>query len=232
MFGLGLPLRPRAVGFDVIGTTFPLDALRPRIVELGLPPTALEGWFAAGLRDAFALAAADDFRPFTDVLEAALDGVLAEQGVSAPSDRRKALVAGLAELPARAGAAEAFAMLRDAGLTVLALTNGSASSTEKLLDGAGLRRLVDHVVSVDEVKLSKPRAEVYHHAAATARVEPHEFALVAAHAWDINGAKAAGLTAAYLSAERPFAPTMRRPDLEGGTLAECAAGLLALREPT
>jgi 2-haloacid dehalogenase len=52
MFGLGGPARPKAVAFDVIGTMFPLAPLRPALVALGLPPTALEGWFAAGCRDA------------------------------------------------------------------------------------------------------------------------------------------------------------------------------------
>lgn len=97
-----------------------------------------------------------------------------------------------------------------------------------MLDGAELRALVDHIVSVDEVELSKPRAEVYHRAARTAGVRPGDMALVAAHAWDINGAKASGLTTAYLSADRPFSPVMREPDVEGDTLADCVSGLLRL----
>ena len=228
MLGFGKPSRPRAVAFDVIGTLFPLDPLRPRIVALGLPPAGLEGWFATALRDAFALAAAGDFQPFTQVLDAALEAVLAEQGLSASVAERKAVVAGLQELAPRAGAVEAMDALRRAGCGVLAVTNGSAASTEKLLNGAGLRHLVNHIVSVDEVKLSKPRLEVYRRAAGVAGVEPHELALVAVHGWDINGAKAAGLTTAYLSAERPFSSVMRKPDVEGATLAECAGKLIAL----
>jgi len=228
MFGLGSRKRPSAVAFDVIGTTFPLDPLRPRIVALGLPPASLEGWFAAGLRDAFALAAANDFQPLTKVLEAALDGVLAEQHLSASTAQKAAVLEGMKELDARSGAAEAFALLRDAGVPILALTNGSAPSTKTLLQRAGLEDAVAHIVSIDEVALSKPRAEVYHRAAHVAGVEPEDLALVAAHAWDINGAKAAGLTAAYLSAERPRSPVMREPDVEGATLIECVQGLLAL----
>ncbi len=228
MFGLGKPSRPKAVAFDIIGTTFPLEPLRPRLAALGLPPAALEGWFAGGLRDAFALAVTDAFAPFTDVLDGALAGVLAEQGLSASSAQRKAVIEGLTELPARDGAAAAFAALRWAGCSVLALTNGSASWTRTLLANAGLRELVDHIVSVEEVKLFKPRAEVYRRAADTAGVAPETLALVAAHSWDVHGAKAAGLTTAYLSADRPFSPVMHKADVEGESLMQCAEALLSL----
>ncbi len=228
MFGFGKASRPKAVAFDVIGTVFPLDPLRPRLIALGLPPGGLETWFAAGLRDAFALAAAGDFEPFATVLEAALEGVLAEQGLSARASERKAVVEAMQTLPARADAAEAFHALHAGGCGVLALSNGAARSTEAMLRHAGLDGLVDHIVSVDEVKLSKPRAEVYAHAARRAGVEPGELALVAAHPWDVNGAKAAGLTAAYLASDRPFSPAMRQPDVEASNLLACVDALLAL----
>ena len=227
MLGFGRQ-RPRAVAFDIIGTTFPLEPLRPRIIALGLPASGLEGWFAAGLRDAFALALTGSFQPFATVLDATLDGVLAEQGLSASAADRKALIEGLQELAPRPGAAEALSMLADAGVTVLALTNGSRHSTQTLIDRAAFAAPPRHIVSVDEVKRSKPAADVYARAAHVAGVEPTELALVAAHAWDIQGAHAAGLTTAYLSADRPFSAVMHKPDVQAATLPACAAALLAL----
>ena len=111
-------------------------------------------------------------------------------------------------------------------MEVLALSNGSPSLTKHLLDTAGLRTLVAHVVSVDDVKLSKPRPEVYLHAAKVAKVHPGELALVAAHAWDVHGAKSAGLATAYLSADRPFSDAMPAPDVSADTLPELVAALL------
>lgn len=220
--------RPRAVAFDMIGTVFPLDPLRPRIAALGLPAAALEGWFAAGLRDAFALAVTSGFAPFATVLEAALDATLAEQGLSATAAEKAEVVGGLEALDARPGADEAMAMLAEAGVTVLALTNGSRASTLALIERAGFAEPPAHIVSVDEVKLSKPRGEVYQQAATVAGVAPEELALIAAHGWDIQGAHAAGLTTAYCSAERPFSAVMDQPDVEATTLPGCASALLAL----
>jgi len=228
MFGIGGLKRPKMVAFDIIGTVFPLEPLRSSIATLGLPPAGLDGWFAAGCRDAFAMAAAGDFEPFTTVLETALDGVLAEQGLEAPASERKALVKQLETLGARDGTREAFALLIEAGIPVMALSNGAKSSTKALLERAELSHLVEEVVSVDEVKLAKPRAEVYIYAADKAGIEPAELALVAAHPWDINGAAAAGLVTAYLTADRPYSRAMRAPDKEASTLPELARQLIAI----
>ena len=229
MFGLGKPPRPEVVAFDVIGTLFPIAPLAPRIEALGLPPAALRGWFSAGLRDSFALAATGGFKPLSAVLEQALESVLAEQGVeSASASDKAALMKGLEELPARPDADQAFRTLAGAGVGVMVLTNSSDPATRKLLKNAGLEGLVDHVVSVDAVELSKPRREAYAHAAQVAGVGLDKMALVAAHSWDIQGAKAAGMTTAFLSLERPFSTVMRRPDLAAPSLRELAEQLAGL----
>lgn len=169
MFPFTRSRRPKAVAFDMLGTVFPLAPPRPQIEALGLPGAALEGWFAAGLRDAFALAATGDYRPFAKVLDAALDLTLAEQGLPpAPEDRRAALKRQLRRLPPRSEAGRAFDRLADKGVRVLALTNGSESATRTLLGRAGLLDKVDRIISTDEVELAKPRREVYVHAAARA----------------------------------------------------------------
>lgn len=222
--------RPAVVAFDIIGTVFPLEPLRPILMGMGLPRAGLEAWFAAGCRDAFALAATGDFQPFASVLRAALDEVLAEQALDVADEERDRLVGALAGLEPRDGAGEAFAALADAGVPVMALSNGTATTMRTLLAGASLAKWVRHLVSVEEVGLAKPRAEVYRHAARIAGVAPGQMALVAAHPWDIHGAAAAGLMTAYLTGDRPFSRVMRRPDLQQPTLPELVQSLLALPE--
>lgn len=224
----GRPAIPRAVAFDVIGTLFPLEPLRARIVALRLPETELESWFAAGCRDAFALATVGQFRPFATVLRGALDTLLAEQGIEASDAQREAVIDGLQSLDPRQGAAEALARLSEARISALALSNGSRDATAALLKRAGLEDRVAHIVSVDMVEQFKPRAEVYQLAAEMAGVAPDALALVAAHGWDINGAHAAGLTTAYLSADCPYPAVMHAPDIEADTLPGCVDALLAL----
>jgi len=228
MFGWGRPKRPKVVAFDIIGTVFPITPLRPAIVALGLPPSGLEAWFATGLRDAFALTAAGDFAPLPRVLDGALDQLLAEQGLPANPSGKAAVLDQMTRLKPRPDTRDAFEAIARAGMRIVAVSNGSRSATRSLLQGGQLDELVAHIVSVEDVKLFKPRREIYDHAVRTARVKARRVALVAAHGWDINGAKAAGLTAAYLSADRPFPSVMRHPDVEADSLIDLARALIAL----
>ena len=162
------------------------------------------------------------------MLEDALDQMLAEQRLAPSAAARARLMAGMKRLPARPDAREAFVTLARAGLRIIALSNGASASTWSLLELAALDRFVERVVSVEDVKLFKPIFEVYDHAARVAKVRAKRLALVAVHPWDINGAKAAGLTTAYVSAERPFPGVMRSPDVKAPTLVAAARALVAL----
>ena len=113
-------------------------------------------------------------------------------------------------------------------ITILIDAHNHPDCRRTLLRQAGLDRLVEQVVSVEDVKLFKPRPEVYAHAARQCRVRLNRMALVAVHPWDINGAKAAGCIGAYVTVDRPFASTMRAPDLQAPSLAAAVRALATL----
>ncbi len=228
MFGWGKPKRPKVVAFDAIGTMFPLDPMRPSLMALGLPSAGLESWYATAVRDALALTASGDFKPFVTVMEGALDQVLGEQDLAPPRAARQALLAQFKHLPARPDAREALRLVAQARMRSILLTNGSERGTTSMLREAGLDELVQRVVSVEQIRLFKPRPEVYAHAPRQCRVRLSRMALVAVHPWDINGAKAAGCVGAYVSADRPFASTMRAPDVQASSLAAAVRALAAL----
>jgi 2-haloacid dehalogenase len=223
------PVRPKVAAFDIIGTTFSIEPLRPRLTLLDLPPAALDAWYAAGLRDAFALAATGGFEPFRQVLDGALEQVAAKMGVQTTSASREEVLEGLKELPPHPDAGEALETLAGAGIRVLAVSNGAAALTRHLFRQSGLDHFVERVISVEDVRRSKPAREVYDFAAREAGVEPGEVALVATHPWDIHGAKSAGWLGAYVARGVPYpSGVMRPPDIEGETLAEVTARLAAL----
>jgi HAD superfamily hydrolase (TIGR01493 family) len=64
-------------------------------------------------------------------------------------------------LPAHPDARPALEACRDAGVQVIALTNGTRATTEHLLAQAELSPLVDAVVAVDQLGVWKPAAAVY-----------------------------------------------------------------------
>jgi 2-haloacid dehalogenase len=230
MFGLGRPARPKVVAFDIIGTVFSMEPLRPRLEELGLPGTALERLYAETLRDSMALAAAGGFAPFVTVMKSALNQILAEHELTATDEELTQTLRLMKALPPHPDAPKAFETLRRSGIRIVALSNGAAAATHALFDHAGMTELVDQILSVDDVRLSKPRPEVYLYAVEQARVQPGEAMLVATHPWDINGAKAAGLLGGYVCRGRPYPDAiMKAPDVEGDTLEEVARAIAGMK---
>ncbi|HET6588421.1 MAG TPA: haloacid dehalogenase type II [Oleiagrimonas sp.] len=218
-----------AVAFDVLGTLFSLDTLRSPLAAMGLPPTALETWFALTLRDAFALEVTEVFKPFREIASGTLQGLLAKHGLPTDKNKVEQILDCMTELAPREDAKAAFTRLREAGISILALTNGSPESTRKLLQRAQLESMVERVITIDEVCHWKPHRAVYLHAAKVLDVDPEAMVLVSAHPWDIHGAAHAGLRTAFVAPARPFPSAMLQPDLQADTLTDIATALASAR---
>jgi 2-haloacid dehalogenase len=131
------------------------------------------------------------------------------------------------ELPIEPDVRPALLALRDAGIPAAIVTNGDAATTAAMLRRAELTGLFETVVTVDEVGLWKPRAEVYQHVARLLSLEPGDVTLVAAHPWDIHGAREAGLGAAWIRREeRIFPSAFTPPDTQADSLVDLVETLL------
>jgi 2-haloacid dehalogenase len=213
-----------AAAFDVIGTLFSLDTLRPLLERAGAPPHALELWFAEALRDFFALSHSGSYAPLAQVLAAALPRALNTLGVSADAAHCGKIMEGLQRLEPAAGAAEGCRVLADGGWRLLALTNGSKEVTETLLQRSGLERYLTEIISCDSLHVSKPNGRVY--AAARERCSG-ELWMIAAHAWDVAGALRAGLRGAWIaSKEKTYLDVYPNPHVRAGDIAEAARALV------
>ncbi len=220
--------RPRVVAFDIVETTFSLETLRPRLSGQVLPGACLETWFARTLRDAFALAATDTYAGFRDIASATLAEVAREHGRDLGKAGLNAVLDGFGQLDPHPDAAEAFRVLRNADIRIAALSNGAAETTQALLQRGGLADLVERVISVAEIRQWKPRRGLYLHAAEVLGVAPPALALVATHAWDVHGAKCAGLVTGFVARGQSFPGTMAAPDVIGQSLAEVASRIAAM----
>jgi 2-haloacid dehalogenase len=210
----------RAVCVDVMGTLFDLSAPRRRLEDLGAAPAALEAWFGRLLHTAAALTLIDDYRPFPELARPVLESVLAQ--LSLDPDGAADVLDALAELDPYPDAAPALERLASAGVRVVALTNGTEQNTRTLLGRAGLERHVERVVSTDAVGRFKPHPAVYRYAVDQLATPASEVTLIAAHGWDVAGARAAGLGAVWVSRlERHWPLPLPQPptadDLTGAT---------------
>jgi 2-haloacid dehalogenase len=101
-------------------------------------------------------------------------------------------------LPAFADAAEGLSRLAEAGHRLVAFSNGVGATLRGLLGHARLMPPLADVVSVDEVRTYKPSPGVYQHLVTRGGQGAGETWLVSANAWDVLGAKSAGLRAAWV----------------------------------
>jgi 2-haloacid dehalogenase len=222
-------VRPDVVAFDVVGTLFSLDPVAARLQEVGLSSDAIDEWFARFLRDAFALDATGRFASFRDIAGGTLEVMLVEKtGQAAPSTISRVLEV-FRELPPHPDVRPAFERLNQSRIPTVALTNGAATTTSHLLRRARLDTFVERIISIVEVQCWKPRRDIYLHAAQVMGVPPARLALVAAHAWDIAGANAAGLVTGWVSwKEKFFHRAMGAPAVSGATLVEVVDALMSL----
>ena len=108
---------------------------------------------------------------------------------------------------------------------LVALSNGEQAYLEHL-EKARMRFGFDALISVERAGVFKPHPAVYRTGATVLGLEPHQVMMVAAHAFDIMGARACGFRGAYVNRYRlPYEETPHRPDFEVRDFVELAAAL-------
>lgn len=218
---------PRVVVFDAIETLFSLEPLRALVRGADVPDLALDTWFARLLRDGFALTAAGGYAAFRPVAEGALRTVLADHDVSKTEELIDEVFAAFSTLPIHDDGPPSLQAVAESGIPSYILTNGTRKTTEQLLQHAGVRHLVDEVITVEDAGRWKPAPEPYLRAVRTAGVDPSEAALVAVHGWDICGARFAGLQTGWCSRlEHHLSPSLGPADATGDSLVDVVRSLL------
>ena len=218
------------IGFDVYGTLVdPLGmdaALREHVGDLAERFAAT--WRERQIDWTFRRALMGRYVDFDVVTRDAFRITAATLGV----DLRTA-EAGLLDtyrrLPAFADAAEGLIRLAEGGHRLVAFSNGVGGTLRGLLTHARLMPPLTDVVSVDEVKTYKPSPVVYQHLVSRGGQGSEQTWLVSANAWDVLGAKSAGLRTAWVRRSL-------RAHWDGGGIAEpdvvvASLGELAERFP-
>jgi 2-haloacid dehalogenase len=219
--------RPSVVLFDVNETLSDMSPLAGRFSDVGAVPQLAKTWFAGLLRDGFALTlngVNPDFATLArEQLRQALAGTTLEIELEAAVEH---IMGGFAELKCHPDVVDGVRALSELGLRLVTLTNGAASVAQRLLGDAGIADRFDRLLSVQQAQAWKPDARAYRYALQECGVEPAEAMLVAAHPWDTDGARRAGLTAAWINREsRTYPSYFLAPDLEARSLVDLASHL-------
>lgn len=205
----------RAVTFDVFGTL--LD-WRPTIAR-----AFVERGLAAGSEEladdwrARVLAATQEvnhqqreWRSFDQLHEVTLGELLDERRLELPGEGRAALARAWHQLDPWPDVPAGLEALRRRRV-VAALSNGNLALLVDLVRHADLR--FDCLLSAELAGIYKPQAEVYLTAVRLLGLEPGEVMMVAAHPFDLQGARAAGLRTAFIDRPLEYGPgSPRRED--------------------
>ena len=198
----------RVLVFDVNETLLDLAALDPYFVRVFGDAVARREWFQQLLQSALVATVTAAYRDFGALGLGALAMIAARHGVAV-------------------GDAEGRALAE--GLRLATLTNSTAAVGEAQLTNAGLRDLFEQALSADIVRHLKLAPESYRLAAEQLGVPLEQIRLVAAHAWDIAGARRVGCATAFVA--RPgqvLDPLAPRPEIVGADLRAVAARIIAL----
>ncbi len=217
----------RIILFDVNETLLDTSALDPLFEEIFGAGDARKEWFWT-LKELFLTSQiTGDYVDFTRLASAALDMTAERRGASIDSAQKEQIAHALTELPAHADVEEALQILRESDFRIAALTNGTLESVVAQLSNAGISDYFDAEFSADEVEAYKPAAAPYEMAAHRLGVPIDDVWLVAAHAWDIAGAAAAGCRTAFVAREGTVLnPAGPQPDITSEDLIDAARQLV------
>jgi len=220
----------RALVFDVFGTLVDwrsgvAEAFRASAVP-GDPAELADAW-----RERYRPILAEvneGSRPwgdFDDLHLATLDDLLEERGVELAVEERRRLVGAWHRLDPWPDVRPGLEALRRRRV-VATLSNGHVALLVDLARHGDLR--FDCVLSAELAHAYKPAPEVYQAAARLLGVATGELMLVAAHPWDLAGARGAGLRTAFV--DRPLEYGPGSPAREDPEADESVGSLLELAE--
>jgi 2-haloacid dehalogenase len=227
-----MPSAPRAIAFDVNGTMLDLHSLASLVRGVFGGRYSVEEWYHQMIEYSMATTLAGDYRDFADIALSVLMMAAAARGITVDERRQQKIREAMGQCPAFPDVKRSLRRLRDAGFTLIALSNSGSASLEKQLQNAGIAPLFHHRVSVELVRRFKPSPEPYQHAAGTAHVKIAELLMVAAHPWDLHGAARAGCQTAFIrrpgKAWFPGAPQPNYVATDFAGLADQMAGKSSL----
>ena len=219
---------PRILVLDVNETLLDVNALRPFFEGFFGDGEVLKEWFARTLLYSQTVTQTNTYADFATIARLAIEMTAKIHAVQWSEGNTASILNAMKSLPAHPEVPGALQRLRQNGFRLVALTNSSQSVAEAQMHSACLAHLCERIFSVDAVRKFKPHPEPYHYVAKQLNVETSEMVMIAAHPWDLMGAKAAGLEVAFV--ERPGSSWFAlspEPQISAATLDELATRLIS-----
>jgi 2-haloacid dehalogenase len=193
-----------ALVFDAYGTLFDVYSVAQRCESFfpGKGAQLSQLWRTKQLEYTWQRSLMRRYLPFSSVTREALAYACESLGLELTAERMEAIMSEYLRL---AVFPDVETNLSRLAVKKAILSNGSPDLLEPLVKNSGLE--FDAVLSVDEIKVFKPAAQVYQLAVDRLRIPSKNIGFVSSNCWDALGAKSFGFTVFWLN--RSGAPVDR-----------------------
>jgi 2-haloacid dehalogenase len=212
--------------FDAYGTLFDVHAAIARFREQAGPDAdrMSEIWRTKQLEYTWTLTLAGHYVDFWTLTERALDYALARVP-SVDKALKAKLLEAYFQLDAFPDARAALRALKGKGHQTGILSNGSPNMLKGAVDAAAIAGDLDAVLSVDVLKMFKPRPQVYRLVTGHFKCAPRDVTFVSSNRWDVMAGTSVGFRALWVNRSKmpdeylDFPPKQVLADLSGLALA-------------
>ena len=166
-------------------------------------------WRLKQLQYSWLRAVADAHTDFWQVTQDGLDWALEATGLDGDKELRQRLLDLYWELQAYPEVPEMLAALKNGGMQVAILSNGSPDMLNGAVDSAGIGPHLDDVLSVESVGVFKPDARVYDLVGQRFGCKPEEVLFVSSNGWDAAASSGYGFETVWVN--RAGEPVDRLP---------------------
>ncbi|OCC01865.1 haloacid dehalogenase, type II [Labrys sp. WJW] len=217
------PLPFSAILFDAYGTLLDLSFIAEKADSAfpghGAPLSTL--WRDKQLNYTWLRTISRNYADFATVTGEALDYSIERLGLTAPRQKRDELLAAYWSLPSFPEVPATLAHLRQKGVRLGILSNGTPAMLEAAIQSSGLDGLFDDVLSVDAAGCYKTASAAYQLGPDRLNLAPERILFVSSNGWDICGATWFGYRTFWVNrAGHPPERLGVSPDGTGASLAD------------
>jgi len=190
----------KALAFDAYGTLFDVFSVTALCEQLypGKGNQLAQIWRVKQLQYSLMRSLMGRHRDFWGLTEDGLVWAAKNLQLDLTADKKKQLMEAYLSLAAFSDVKPGLETLKKQGIKLAILSNGEPKMLEAAAKSAGIRDLLDEVISVEEVKIFKVSPRVYNLGPERMKVTNLELGFISANSWDINGAASAGLNTFWI----------------------------------
>ena len=166
------------------------------------------------------------FRPFWELTRLSLEYTLDRLRLERQSGQVEKLMQQYAHLTPFTENLAVLQKIKATGLTTAILSNGSVDMLTSAVKSAGMEDVLDHIISVDPIRLFKTSPESYGLVQHAIAVNKADVLFVSSNAWDALGATWFGFTTHWVNRQGlPFEALSPQPHFSGSDLTSVLVSL-------